>query len=50
MIKYLQVFFSNDEKKELARLAVELETSMAAIVRQAVRDFLLKHKMETKVK
>ena len=50
MPKYLQVFFSNDEKKELARIAVELETNMTAIVRQAVQDFLLKHKMETKVK
>ena len=50
MPKYLQVFFSNDEKKELARIAVELETNMTAIVRRAVHDFLLKHKMETKVK
>jgi hypothetical protein len=47
--KYLQVFFTKDEKKELARLAVELETSMAAIVRQAVQDYLIKHKpTETK--
>ena len=50
MPKYLQVFFSKDEKKQLARLAVELETNMTAIVRQAVQDFLLKHKMETKAK
>ena len=50
MPKYLQVFFSNDEKKELVRIAVELETNMTAIVRRAVKDFLLKHKMETKVK
>jgi len=49
MPKYLQVFFSKEEKKELARLAVELETSMAAIVRQAVQEFLIKHKpTETK--
>ncbi len=44
MPKYLQVVFSKDEKKELARLAVELETNMTAIVRQAVREFLIKHK------
>ena len=50
MPKYLQVFFSKDEKNELARLAVELETNMTAIVRQAVQDFLLKHKIEAKVK
>lgn len=43
MPKYLQVFFSNEEKKELARLAVELDTNMTAIVRQAVKDFLAKH-------
>ena len=48
MPKYLQVFFSKDEKKQLARLAVELDTNMTAIVRQAVKDFLLKHKTETK--
>ena len=48
MPKYLQVFFSKDEKKELARLAVELDTNMTAIVRQAVQDFLLKHKTEMK--
>ena len=49
MPKYLQVFFDKEEKKQLARLAVELETSMAAIVRQAVQEFLLKHnKTETK--
>ena len=50
MPKYLQVFFTKDEKKELARIAVELETNMTAIVRRAVQDFLLKHKMETKAK
>ena len=43
MPKYLQVFFSKEEKKELARLAVELDTNMTAIVRQAVKDFLAKH-------
>lgn len=49
MPKYLQVFFSKDEKKQLARLAVELDTNMTAIVRQAVQEFLLKHnKTETK--
>ena len=48
MPKYLQVFFSKDEKEELARLAVELDTNMTAIVRQAVKDFLLKHKTEIK--
>ena len=48
MPKYLQVFFSKDEKKELARLAVELDTNMTALVRQAVQDFLLKHKTEMK--
>ena len=49
MPKYLQVFFTKEEKKELARLAVELDTSMAAIVRQAVKDYLIKHsKTETK--
>ena len=48
MPKYLQVFFSKDEKKELARLAVELDTSMTALVRQAVQEFLIKHKTETK--
>ena len=48
MTKYLQVFFSKDEKKELARLAVELDTNMTAIVRQAVQEFLIKHKTETK--
>ena len=48
MPKYLQVFFSKDEKKQLAHLAVELEATMTAIVRQAVQEFLLKHKTETK--
>ena len=48
MPKYLQVFFSNDEKKELARLAVELDTNMTALVRQAVQEFLIKHKTEMK--
>ena len=48
MPKYLQVFFSKDAKKQLARLAVELDTNMTAIVRQAVQDFLLKHKTEMK--
>ena len=48
MPKYLQVFFSKDEKKELARLAVELDTNMTAIVRQAVQEFLIKHKTEMK--
>ena len=48
MPKYLQVFFSKEEKKELARLAVELDTNMTAIVRQAVQEFLLKHKTEMK--
>lgn len=43
MPKYLQVFFSSEEKKELSRLAVELDTNMTAIVRQAVKDFLAKH-------
>ena len=47
MPKYLQVFFSKDEKKELARLAVELDTNMTAIVRKAVQEFLIKHKTET---
>lgn len=47
MPKYLQVFFSKDEKKQLASIAVELDTNMTAIVRQAVREFLLKHKPET---
>lgn len=46
MPKYLQVFFSKDEKKEIARLAFELDTNMTAIVRQAVQEFLIKHKME----
>ena len=48
MPKYLQVFFSKDEKKELARLAVKLDTNMTALVRQAVQEFLIKHKTETK--
>ena len=48
MPKYLQVFFSADKKKELASLAAELDTNMAAIVRQAVQEFLIKHKTETK--
>ena len=48
MPKYLQVFFSKDEKKELARLAVELDTNMTQLVRQAVQEFLIKHKTETK--
>ena len=48
MPKYLQVHFTKDEKKELAHLAVELDTNMTAIVRQAVQEFLLKHKTETK--
>ena len=48
MPKYLQVFFSKDEKKELARLAVELDTNMTAIVRRAVQEFLIKHKTEMK--
>ena len=48
MPKYLQVFFSKDEKKEIARLAVELDTNMTALVRQAVQEFLIKHKTETK--
>ena len=48
MPKYLQVFFSKDEKNELARLAVELDTNMTALVRQAVQEFLIKHKTETK--
>lgn len=49
MPKYLQVFFSTAEKKELARLAVELDTNMTTIVRQAVHEFLIKHKQtETK--
>ena len=48
MPKYLQVFFTKDEKKELARLAVELDTNMTALVRQAVQEFLIKHKTETK--
>ena len=48
MPKYLQVFFSKEEKKELARLAVELDTNMTALVRQAVIDFLIKHKTEMK--
>jgi len=46
--KYLQVFFSKDEKKQLARLAVELDTNMTALVRWAVQDFLIKHKTEMK--
>ena len=48
MPKYLQVFFSNDEKKELARIAFERGESMTAIVRQAVQEFLIKQKTETK--
>ena len=48
MPKYLQVFFSKDEKKELARLAVELDTNMTQLVRQAVQEFLIKHKTEMK--
>ena len=48
MPKYLQVFFSKEEKKELARLAVELDTNMTALVRQAVKDFLLNHRAEMK--
>lgn len=47
MPKYLQVFFSKDEKKELARLSFERGESMTAIVRQAVKEFLIKHKTET---
>ena len=48
MPKYLQVFFSKDEKKQIARLAVELDTNMTAIVRQAVQEFLKKQQSETK--
>lgn len=48
MPKYLQVFFSKDEKKGLAHLAVELDTNMTALVRQAVQEFLIKHKTEMK--
>ena len=50
MPKYLQVFFSEDEKRELAQLAFERGDSMAAIVRKAVKEFLTKQKTETKVK
>jgi hypothetical protein len=49
MQNYLQVHFNQNEKKQLARLAVELDTNMTAIVRKAVQEFLLKHKpTETK--
>ena len=48
MPKYLQIFFSKDEKKQLARLAVELDTNMTALVRQAMQEFLIKHKTEMK--
>ena len=48
MPKYLQVFFSKDEKEQLRRLAVELDTNMTALVRQAVQEFLIKHKTEMK--
>lgn len=48
MPKYLQVFFTKDEKKELAHLAFERGESMTAIVRQAVKEFLIKQKTETK--
>lgn len=48
MPKYLQVFFTKDEKKELARLSFERGESMTAIVRQAVKEFLTKQKTETK--
>ena len=49
MAKYLQVHFNQNEKKQLAHLAVELEATMTAIVRKAVQEFLIKHKpTETK--
>jgi hypothetical protein len=49
MAKYLHVLFKEGTKKELARLSVELDTNMTEIVRQAVQEFLIKHKpTETK--
>ena len=47
MPKYLQVHFTPSEKKEIFHLAFERGESMTAIVRQAVKEFLIKHKTET---
>ena len=48
MPKYLQVHFTKDEKKELFLIALDRAESMTAIVRYAVKEFLIKHKTETK--
>ena len=47
MNKSLQVHFTAEEKKKLARAAIELDKSMAAIVRQAVSEFLVRQSAET---
>lgn len=47
MNKSLQVHFTAEEKKKLARAAIELDKSMAAIVRQAVSEFLARQSVET---
>ncbi len=46
--KFLPVRLADAKKKQLAKLAIERNTSMNALINQAIDDFLKKQQPETK--
>ncbi len=48
MAKFLPVRLDDAKKKQIAKMAVDLNTSMNALINQAIDDFLKKQQPETK--
>lgn len=46
MPKFLPVRLDDAKKKQIAKMAIDRNTSMNALINQAIDDFLLKHKPE----
>ena len=48
MAKFLPVRLDDAKKKQLAKLAIDRNTSMNALINQAIDEFLKKQQTETK--